>query len=196
MKKFFLAILVLVAGAAVFFFASNSRAATETVAYTVEKAEGSFEIRSYPTLHLAQTQMKSPLQAGEDQDGSFMRLFRYIAGGNETQEKIAMTTPVLTTAKGDAQMMNFVMPTASVTKGLPKPKQDVVLQTMPAMKVVAVRFSGITSDQKETEHLSKLREWAKAQGLETTGAPMLAFYDPPWTPGFLRRNEVLLQIKQ
>lgn len=196
MKKAILGVLVLIAGAVVYFAAANSRAATETASYTVLTTDGEFELRAYESLHLARTKMNAPMQNGEDRDGSFMRLFRYIAGANEREEKIAMTTPVLVTPDGEKQAMSFVMPKAVVASGVPAPKEGVTLEKLPPMKVAVVRFAGVSSDETEIKQLARLKEWVTAKQLQLLGEPILAYYDPPWTPGFLRRNEVMLRVKE
>ena len=70
-----------------------TRAGYEEASHKVLKKEGSAELRHYSELQLVETTMAS------DQDNGFMRLFRYIDGGNDEQRKIAMTTPVFTTRK-------------------------------------------------------------------------------------------------
>lgn len=173
------------------FLVTNSRAATETAPYTVVEAEDAFEIRDYEALHLAKVSMP-----GDSMNGGFMKLFRFIDGANERSEKIAMTTPVIVQRSAGGSSMSFVMPKASVAQGLPAPKGEVKLDQLAAVRVAAVRFSGRSSESKEQEQLARLRTWAQAKGLELEGEPLLAYYDPPWTPGFLRRNEVLLRLKK
>ena len=73
------------------------------------ESDGSFEIRQYPDLMMATTTMEF---ASQGSDGSFMRLFRYISGENDAQQKVAMTTPVLmqTEAGATPGRMGFVIP--------------------------------------------------------------------------------------
>ena len=87
----------------------TARAGYESAEYKVIESDGNIEIREYPDLMLAATDSKMDSQG---RDGSFMRLFRYISGANEDEQKIAMTTPVFMqgeVGKTDVSM-GFVMP--------------------------------------------------------------------------------------
>ena len=159
-----------------------TRAGYETAPYEVLRSDGAFELRAYPELPLVTTR-------DDGADGSFMRLFRYISGANATQEKIAMTTPVFMVDNS----MAFVLPADKREAPAPASK-DVRLEKRPASRVAVVRFSGQRSTEADGAALSKLRAWMTQQGLKETGKPFSASYDPPWTPGPLRRNEVLVPV--
>jgi len=159
----------------------TSRAGYETAKYKVIRTEGEFEIREYPELKIATT----PREAD---NSSFMRLFRYIDGGNVSKEKIAMTTPVFMV---DGKMA-FVVPEKHMGT-TPVPASDQVkVDTMKARRVAVHRFSGSRTQELEPQALAKLKTWMKLNKLQEAGTPFSAYYDPPWTPGFLRRNEVLI----
>ncbi len=159
-----------------------TRAGYETAPYEVLRSEGSFELRAYPELPLVTTR-------NDGADGSFMRLFRYISGANATQEKIAMTTPVFMVDN----RMAFVLPAEKSQAPAPAAK-DVRLEKRPAGHVAVHRFSGQRSAAGDAVALTQLRTWMAQQGLEETGKPFSASYDPPWTPGPMRRNEVLVPV--
>ncbi len=195
MKRMLWIIPSLVLLAAGFFFVSNSRAATETAPYKVLKKDGAFELREYDTLHLAKVSMPTSDKRSKNMDGGFMKLFRFIDGQNERDEKISMTTPVIVERGEKESSMSFVMPQKSVVKGLPVPKGEVKLDQIPAVKVVSLRFAGVSNGTKEAEQLAALQAWVVKEGIVVVGTPLFAFYDPPWTPGFMRRNEVLLRVK-
>ena len=185
-----LAILVLTAAS--FWLVSNSRAATETPEYKVIRSDGKFEIRDYPALTLAGTSME-----GADMGGSFMRLFRFITGSNEGSEKIAMTTPVLIDTAPEQRRMSFIMPGKSVEKGVPKPSgENVALGRVEAARFAVLRFEGGRSAENEEKAIAKLKTWLESGKVIAKGAPMFAYYDPPWTPVFMRRNEVMIHIEQ
>jgi hypothetical protein len=179
-----------------FFFVSNSRAATLTAAYKTIKTEGDFELRAYETLHLAKVTLPTSDKRSKNMDGSFMKLFRFIDGQNEREEKISMTTPVIVERGDKESSMSFVMPETTVAKGLPTPKGEVKLAQMPSVKIAVLRFAGISNSQKEAEKLVALQAWMTKEKLTPEMAPLFAFYDPPWTLGFMRRNEVLLRVKE
>lgn len=174
-----------------FWLVGNSRAATESPEYTVVKKEEKFEIRDYPAMVVASAPMK------DDMDGSFMQLFRFITGANEGSQKIEMTSPVLIDSKKDGRTMSFIVPVATAAKGVPKPTgENVKLGKIEASRVVALRFPGKRSAETETKALDKLKGWMKEQKLTPKGDPVFAYYDPPWTPTFMRRNEVMLRIEK
>ncbi len=179
-----------------FFFVSNSRAATPTAAYKVIKTDGDFELRAYETLHLAKVTMPTSDKRSKNMDGSFMKLFRFIDGQNERDEKISMTTPVIVERGEKESSMSFVMPETSVAKGLPTPKGEVKLDQMPPVKIAVLRFAGVSNTKQETEKLAALKAWMTKEKLTPEMTPLFAFYDPPWTLGFMRRNEVLLRVKE
>ncbi|MFM8231044.1 MAG: SOUL family heme-binding protein [Chthoniobacterales bacterium] len=162
--------------------------AIETPDYKTLEQDGKFEVREYPAMTVARTAMG---------DGDFMRLFRYISGGNEAEQKIAMTAPVLVQHKGEDRGMSFVVPREVAAKKVPAPKaDDVAVDEMPAAKFAVFTYSGRRTDANEAEALSKLRAWAEKKNLKTEGEPVFAYYDPPWTLPFMRRNEVMLRVAQ
>ncbi|MFZ4595167.1 MAG: SOUL family heme-binding protein [Verrucomicrobiaceae bacterium] len=183
-----LPVMLLLGGCAWFY--NNSRANTETPNYKVTQTDGAFELREYPDLKLAKTGMVS------DADGSFMRLFGYISGKNEREEKIAMTTPVFIDRSTGAGSMSFIVPKAVEAKGAPKPKADAVkVEAWKGGKLAVHRFDGSARGKNEAEAVQKLRAWCSDQKLTTEGEPVFAYYDPPWTPSFLRRSEVMIRVQ-
>jgi DNA gyrase inhibitor GyrI len=171
----------------------SMRAKYESAPYTSAEREGAFEIRDYPELTVVRTSGK-----GSDANGAFMRLFRYISGGNASSAKIAMTTPVfMDRADGEAKEtdMSFVVPNAVAAAGAPAPNApQVSLSRRAAGRFAVMRFSGYRSAKGEEAALAKLRVWMTAKGLKETGRPSFAYFDPPWTLGPFRRNEVLIRI--
>ena len=160
----------------------------ESPNYRVLSSEGAFELRDYPQLTLVSTPMQ---HRGED--GSFMKLFRFIQGRNDRAEKISMTTPVLMTGSS-VGTMSFVLPQAVAQHGVPTPSNsDVTLSTIPPTRYAAYRFSGSNNPASSEVAAKKLVAWVKSHHVEMLGSPLFAYYNPPWTPGFLRRNEVLIR---
>lgn len=169
-----------------------SRHGYETAPYSVLQKDGPFEIREYPKMTLVSTQSNG--SDGSD-DGAFMRLFRYIAKENEAEEKIAMTTPVFMFSGADAKM-SFVLPEEVAAEGAPVPKSSqVTLQPITMGKVAAYRYSGKWRNTLRQEAREKLAEWLKQKSLSPSGEFFDAGYDPPFTPGFLKRNEALICLQ-
>jgi hypothetical protein len=185
-----LLLVVLVAGA-LFWFATNSRASTETPEYRVVKKFGALEIRDYPDMKIARTAMD-----GGGMNGSFGRLFRFITGANDGQKKIAMTTPVLIAGSGSARTMGFIVPAATAQNGVPAPTGGAVkIEKLAATRYAALRFSGGRNDANEKQAAENLRALLTKQNIRPAGEAMFAYYDPPWTPLFMRRNEVMMRIE-
>lgn len=162
------------------------RAAYKTAPYKVVRCDGKFELREYPALVLAETPMRGA-------DDSFMRLFRFIGGKNAAQEKIPMTTPVYFTGDTTNANMAFVMPASMLATNTPKPSDPLVTVRETGGGTFAVlRFSGGRNAETQLVALEKLRAWMKQEKIEANGGPIYGYFDPPWTPSFFRRNEVML----
>ena len=171
-----------------------ARGAYESAEYTVIEADGDFQIREYPELKVVTTSTQFEKQG---RDGSFMRLFRYISGANESKQKVAMTTPVFMqpqTEKAEGSMA-FVIPKQVAVRGTPEPESDqVVLQTRPAGRYAVLRFAGRLEKNSLAQAEQRLRKWMAQKQLKAAAPAESAGYDPPWTPGPLRRNEVLIRL--
>ena len=179
--SFFAALLVLTG-------CKTSRKASESAPYRLMLRDGNFELRDYADLAVVETGM------GSDSGSSFQRLFRYISGGNAVGEKIPMTTPVFMAGRESDRSMSFVMP--ATMKSVPTPTDPAVrVATIPAGRFAVFQFSGARSAQAEVEALEKLKAWMKSRQLAGSENPVFAYFDPPWTPSFLRRNEVMLRLK-
>lgn len=168
--------------------------AYESAEYTVVEKDNQFEIREYPELVLAATKMSTESRRS---DGSFMRLFRYISGDNDSQQKVAMTTPVFMEAEPGKQQgqMGFVMPKEVADEGAPAPtSEQVVIRKRPAGQYAVIRFNGRMNKESITKAEASLREWIADKGLRGAKSFESAGYDPPGTPARLRRNEVLIRL--
>lgn len=181
-------------------------------AFTVSKAENGVELRDYAPLIAAEVEVTGERKEAINQ--GFRLIADYIFGNNAPNAKIAMTAPVIQQAegtkkgesiamtapviqqgKGQNWKVQFIMPPEYTLETLPKPVNPLVkIKEIAGKKMVAIRFSGSTGDENIAKHTALLREYIKANKIQTTGEPVLAFYDPPWTLPFLRRNEVMLEI--
>lgn len=192
--------VVVVAGAATAFVAT-SRAGYETARYEVLEKDGDFELRRYDAHAVVATPLKNGGQNGGQnagQNGGFGRLFRYISGENEGERKIEMTTPVFMPASegGEPGEMQFVVPAAVAEAGAPAPTDpSLKLKTMAGGRYAVIRYRGVARAEDRKARLEELRGEIAARGLEAAGEPVHAGYDPPWTPGPMRRNEVLIRVK-
>ena len=192
----FLLLPALVVGCALPAMAQLTRALTESPEYKVTAKPDGFEVREYPAMAVVSTKMNARANK-QQQDDRFMRLFRYIDKGNERDQKISMTSPVFMETGGGAGAMSFVIPAEVQKAGAPKPAADnVYLKTISAGKFAVLRFRGARSGEAEEKAVAKLKQrMEKAKLAPADGDPMFAYYDPPWTPKALRRNEVLIRLK-
>ncbi len=178
----------------------------ETPDYETVVKDGSFEIRDYPEMIVAQVRRTGTRdKAIRD---AFNPLADYIfarqRGGDsismtapvtqEPAEKIAMTAPVTQTEQEGEWVVRFIMPSQYTMEELPKPGGDVTLDKIPPERRAAVRFSGSWDTELFNRKTDELREWLSGRGIDPIGPPTYAYYNDPFTPGFLRRNEVLFDI--
>lgn len=172
----------------------TSRDAYESAEYSVLESDGSIELREYPDLMLATTTMGSRFQGG---DGSFGRLFQYISGNNEGKQKVAMTTPVFmepNSEQGGGQM-GFVIPKDVADSNIPEPaSEQVQLTKRLGGKFAVIRFAGSIDSEMQQRQETMLRNWMDTREFSAGGEAEFASYDPPWTPGPFRRNEILIRI--
>lgn len=185
---------ILLASLSYFGWKFTARSAYESAQYEVMQSEGVCEVRDYPDLMLARTPMRDISQGD---DGSFMRLFRFISGDNQGKQKIAMTVPVF--MERDAQQenasMGFVVPSDVTGKGIPQPlHEEVEISQRAGGRFAVIRFSGPLNDSTRREQERLLREWMSSRNLRGLDNTETAGYDPPWTPNPFRRNEILIKL--
>ena len=170
----------------------TSRSGYESAGYSVVRTAGVFELRDYEGLTVVETPMAT---SGNSSNGSFNRLFQFISGQNQSKQKISMTTPVFMSGDSTNRAMAFVMPAKLTSSQVPAPTDPAVsVRTLPPQRFAVVRFSGSRTSNNEFAALAKLQMWLASQSLQTNGAPIYAYFDPPWTPSFLRCNEVMLPV--
>lgn len=187
---------------------SSTAMAVEEAKYTVIRSDGDMELRDYEPSIVAETRVEGDF---EDASGeAFRTLFRYIDGQNEARDKIAMTAPVsqkqgaqkiaMTApvsqeAGADGWLVSFMMPSSFTMDTIPVPLDDAVnIRQLPAYRAAAIRYSGFWSEKNYERHLAELMEWIEAQNLQVTGSPVWARYNAPFTPWFMRRNEILVPV--
>jgi len=91
--------------------------------------------------------------------------------------------------------VRFIMPSSYSMETLPKPSNPTVeLKEVPAKRFVVIRFAGLGGDENLKHHTNELNDFIMAKNLTPQSPPTYAFYNPPWTLPFLRRNEVLIEI--
>ena len=187
---------------------SVDSASAEEAKYSVIRTDGNFEVRSYDSHILAEILVSSDFEGAGSE--AFKPLFDFISGNNISQKKIsmtapvsqqnagqaiAMTSPVGQVGSGNSWVVSFMMPSDFTLDTLPKPlNSNVTLRLVPARYIASVKYSGFWSHNKYQAHYDKLNEWVSAENLVSIGNPVWARYNAPFTPWFLRRNEILLPI--
>jgi hypothetical protein len=158
----------------------------------IRKYKG-FEIRFYPSATIAA--INSNAKTYRDLSGpGFRKLAGYIFGGNESNTKISMTSPVQMDINDSVSTMSFVMPSAYTIENLPKPNDPNVNIKNTADEFVAViRFGGFASDEDLKFYSEKLQNLLKENGITSFGNYRFLGYNPPFQ--FIgRRNEIIVAV--
>ena len=186
--------------------------ATEEPKFTILEKTPPFELRLYAPMILAEVQVEGDLD--EASSKGFRLIAAYIFGQNQVSEKIAMTAPVAVEEQTPKNakiamtvpvniepnagqwMVSFVMPSEYTMESLPKPlNPKVQLRQIPAVKRAVIGFSGFYSENKVAERTLEIEEWMKSKNLQAASAPKFARYNPPWTLPFMRRNEIMIDVR-
>lgn len=206
MKILLIVVVILMLWSGWGYFSSN----VEQAEYSVVKKADGYEIRQYPKHIVAQTTVEGPYD--EALNKGFSIIAGYIFGGNikkqsiamtapvtaeeVVSEKIAMTAPVKTGIEGNARVVSFVMPKSYTLESLPVPEDiRVKIVEMPARKMAALRFSWFRNSDRIKQMESELLAALSRDMVEVVGTPSYAGYNGPWTPPWMTRNEVLVEIK-
>lgn len=165
---------------------------TEKQKYTVVRSEKEFEIRFYPSAILATVYSDARTYSDLAYPG-FRKLAGYIFGGNASETKISMTSPVHMDM--NEASMSFVMPSAYTEESLPAPDDPAVkLERTDDVYVAAIRFGGYASDRDIVKYSEKLKSLLDEKGIEWYGNFRYLGYNPPFQP-FGRRNEIIVNVK-
>ncbi|MEM6682548.1 MAG: heme-binding protein [Pseudomonadota bacterium] len=170
-----------------------SVSSVETPNYRVDRSDGDFEIRTYPAMALAQVRRLGSRQSAVGQ--SFRPLAGYIFAKERAGDKIAMTAPVVQSAAEDGWTVSFILSAPLTADTAPAPAGDVQIIDQPERTMAAIRFSGSWSDAKFEEASQRLQAWVEQQGLEAQGGFEYGYYNDPFTPAFMRRNEVMVPVQ-
>jgi hypothetical protein len=183
---------VIILGGVISFFSFRFKG-IETPNYKVIKTLGEVEIREYPQMILAQTKLGGKRYESNGNRG-FSTVAGYIFGGNQQQQKIAMTSPVIMNMSDTDASMSFVMPSQYQLSDLPVPNSSAVsLVTQGSMTLAVLRFGGYSSDEKIAKYAQLLTQVLEKNNIRTKGSLLYMGYNAPWDL-INRRNEVAFQI--
>lgn len=182
--------------------------ATEEPEYQVVRQLADIEVRQYGAYAVAEVVVPGP--AGKAGGQAFPILAGYIFGKNKGERKFAMTAPVTQTAAPvklemtapvtqtaapGGFLVQFVLPRGVTAASAPEPLDArVQLREVRPAQVAVIRYSGFWSASNDARHLAKLEAALRAANLAWTGEPVYSRYNAPFTPWFMRRNEVWLSI--
>jgi effector-binding domain-containing protein len=209
MKQFIIiaGLTIVVLGVVAAFAWSILGSRAEQAQYTVIKADGDIELRDYPAMLVAEVDVSGEREPAIN--AGFRQLAAYIFGDNTASEKIAMTAPVvqqegqkiamtapvMQQAKGASWTVTFKMPAHFKRSELPRPNNpNIHIRELPGKKFAVIRFSGIASREMIAAHEAQLQDYLKSQSIANLSAPQYAFFNPPYTLPFLRRNEIMIEI--
>ena len=190
--------------------------ATEEPKFTVIEKSEPFELRTYAPQLVAEVKVEGDLDVASSQ--GFRLIAAFIFGQNQVSEKISMTVPVgietaqstkiamtvpvgIEASQGSAKGVNqwvfsFIMPSEYTMATLPKPLNPLVtIRELPAQRRAAITFSGFYNEAKVLEKTKVLEEWIKSKQWQAIGSPQFARYNPPWPIPFMRRNEILITVR-
>lgn len=174
------------------FFAINGQRNIESYPYVVDKKYKTFETRNYEASLFTSVKLSSK-DYKETSSRGFSILAGYIFGGNETNEKIAMTSPVAISLE-DSMTVMFMVPKNNKRESLPKPNQShIEFREEPAKTVAAITFGGWASDEKIELYKAKLKSALDAEGIKYTNRFYFFGYNPPYE-FFNRKNEVIVEL--
>lgn len=192
-KTFFISgtVMLLLVGLVMLLFAFKT-GEIETPDYKVIKTIGEVEIRKYPKMVVAQTQLQDTIM-DKSMNSGFRTIAGYIFGGNDSNQKIAMTAPVVV-KMGDTATMYFVMPKQYKKDELPAPASGKVEILEEGEKTLAViTYGGFSSAEKVETYRQKLATILNQQNIKTVGPFMYMGYNAPWDV-IKRRNEVAVEV--
>jgi hypothetical protein len=184
---------------------------TERQRYEVVRQAPGFELRRYPAHLVAEVEVDGSFE--DVGNTAFRPLVNYLRGQNRASQNIAMTAPVLqrrddtddgpavagtetTETSPGRYLVSFVMPHGSTPKSLPDPGDSrVVIRAVPEEVAAVVRYSGRWTSTSYEQQTDRLLQAVHDAGLTATGPPRFARFNPPWTPWFRRRNEVVVPVR-
>lgn len=191
-----------------FAFTMPSYATEEPDFKIIRELEKDIELREYAAYLVAEVEVPGP--ASEAGNRAFPILAGYIFGKNKGERKLAMTAPVTQaavpvklemtapvtqTAVADGFLVQFVLPKDVTLATAPEPLDArIKLREVAPSRVAVIRYSGFWSDANYNEHLAKLQAALRAANLVPTGQAVYSRYNAPFTPWFMRRNEIWLRL--
>jgi hypothetical protein len=206
-KRIIWSLIVIVILAAIFLGPIMSN--VEQARYDVVEKHEAIEVRDYAPMIVAEVSVPGDREKAISE--GFRLIADYIFGNNISSQKVAMTAPVIqqpsekiamtapVTQQGSDGLwvVRFVMPSSYTMQTLPKPNNsDVILKEVAGKRFAVIRFSGLANSNSLEAHTKELEAFIQARNSQAISEPTYAFFNPPWTLPFLRRNEVMIEISR
>ena len=188
--------------------------ALEKPDYEILYEDGNIEYRLYEPYLVAQTEVSMDDNYNSASNEGFRRLFKYITGSNTSEVDIAMTAPVQMSMDGSGQTIDmtapvqqienknflqvaFMLPSKFDMKNAPIPTDDrVTIKQIPARIMAVIRYSGRWTEKNRSKYEYRLRENLELHAITAISQTETAAYNPPFTPPFMRRNEIMLEVER
>ena len=197
---------------------------TETLGYEVEKKDGDFEIRRYGDHILAHVDVEASFDHamnmgfsilahyifGGNKKRSSIEMTTPVTEENSEKipmtapvteetlnksEKIRMTTPVIEENTGNLHRISFIMPSKYKMQTLPEPEDSrIKFEEVKEEKMAALRFKGRVKEKLAANKIEEMKGWLEKNNIQPKSNFIVAQYNNPAVPGFLRRNEILVEI--
>ncbi len=174
-------------------------AGIESPAYIVAVEYDDYEIREYGPTIVATTTVDGNLDGATV--AGFKKVAGYIFGENTLGQNIAMTAPVTTeqahsgTDGGSAYAISFVLPSEYGMEDLPLPSDAMVrVESVPARTLAVYSFSGVVDELDVAGKMADFESELEKAGYTVSGELTLAQYNPPYTPWFMRHNEIWAEL--
>lgn len=172
-------------------WAANKK--VERQKFDLVKKEEDFDIRFYPKAIMASVATKRK----NNEDGAnanFRKLAGYIFGGNQQEQKIAMTAPVYMESDSNTNRMSFVLPASSKMTELPNPNDSSIsLHYSDEGYYACLSFGGFARPERKKEKENDLRALLAKRGYKTLGSFNYLGYNAPWDI-FNRENDIIVKI--
>ena len=172
-----------------FLFAYSSVMANEEAKYDVVNSNNTYEIRKYSDRLAVQVVSTSG-------NNSFRKLFNYISGSNEKNQKIEMTVPVTVIKKSGNTVMQFYLPSEFNKNNIPNPTgSDVEVISIKGGYYAAIKYSGRASEKNFIKHKKILEDELSKDSIEIMSPAIKATYNSPFTLPMMRRNEAMFKVE-
>ena len=167
---------------------------TQRQEFRVLRTYADFEVREYQPCVIAEVRVSA--QYDDATSSAFGSLFKYISKGNKTEQKIAMTAPVIASQRAEREdewFVSFVMPSGTKFGHLPHPNDpQVILRELDTEICIATSFRGRATAALSEKKIQHLRSAAAKENISLSAETRICRFDPPFKPGFLQYNEIVI----